>query len=230
MIELEGLAKAYGKTVAVQDVTETIGKGEIVALVGPNGAGKSTTLGIATGQVVPDAGRVRLGGHDLVAAPLDARRALGYLPQEPLLPRTLTPIELLAFVADVRGASREGNEALLALALETPDRDRLIAELSVGTQQKVAFAAALVGAPVAIVLDEPFTGLDVRAVARFEEEVRRRAARGAAVLLSSHDLEGIERLATRAVALRGGRILSRLGPGEVTEAALGALLGGGTAD
>jgi ABC-2 type transport system ATP-binding protein len=225
VIELEALTKAYGKTVAVQNVTETIGRGEIVALVGPNGAGKSTTLGIATGQVVPDAGRVRLGGHDLVTAPLDARRALGYLPQEPLLPRYLTATELLAFVADVRGVPKGGNDALLALALEGPDRDRLIAELSVGTQQKVAFAAALVGAPVAIVLDEPFTGLDVRAVRRFEEEVRRRAAAGAAVLLSSHDFEGIERLATRAVALRAGCVSARLGPGEVTEPALAALLG-----
>lgn len=226
MIELEGLRKAYGKTVAVSDVSETIGQGEIVALVGPNGAGKSTTLGIATGQVIPDAGRVRLGGHDLVGAPLEARRALGYLPQEPLLPRYLTPAELLAFVADVRGAPRDGNDALLALAVEPTDRERLIAELSVGTQQKVAFAAALVGAPAAIVLDEPFTGLDVRAVGRFERAVRERAEAGAAVLLSSHDLEGIERLATRAVALRGGVISARLGAGEVTEERLAALLEG----
>ncbi|MBI2897974.1 MAG: ABC transporter ATP-binding protein [Deltaproteobacteria bacterium] len=224
-LSLESVAKTYGRKVALERADLQVAAGEIVALVGPNGAGKSTTIGIATGQVIADTGRIRLGGKDLVAEPIEARRALGYLPQDPLLPRHLTGAELMRFVADVRSVPHDRVIALLDMALDRADHDRLIGELSAGTQRKLALAAALLGDPVALILDEPFAGLDVGAVARFEAEIRRRSAGGTAVLFSSHDLEGVTRLATRVVALRAGRVVGTLAGAQIEESALVALFG-----
>ena len=208
-IEVEGFSKRYAGRVAVDALSFTVRGGEIAGLVGPNGAGKTTTLRAIAGIHPPSAGRIRVAGHDVVRESTEAKRRLAIVPDEPHLFNSLTVWEHLEFTARVYGVAEwRGPAAELLEELElTERRDSLADELSRGMRQKVAVACALLHEPAVLLFDEPLTGLDPRGIRTLYEAIRRRAAAGAAVLLSSHLLGQIEGLCTAFVVMRQGRLL-----------------------
>jgi len=216
MIEAEGLVKRFGRTTALGGVSLRVGAGERVALLGHNGAGKSTLVKLLTGQLLPGEGRVRLGGVDVAAHPARVREVLGHVPEEPQMWDYLTARETLEYVVAVRG---QGDiEAALALTGLGADADRLVREYSQGMRRKVAIAAALVSAPPVFVLDEALNGLDPPSALVIADELARRAAAGAAVLVSTHVIDLVPRIADRVVVLRAGLVqtdcaVADLGPG-----------------
>jgi ABC-2 type transport system ATP-binding protein len=210
MIEVSGYSKAFGDTVAVSDLTFEVRPGEIVGLVGPNGAGKTTTLRAIAGILRPDAGTLRVAGHDLAKDPVEAKRSLAYVPDTPHPFELLTVVEHLRFTAlayKVEGAEARFDDLLREMAL-FEKRDVLAPALSRGMQQKLAIACAFLHEPKAILLDEPLTGLDPRAIRDMRDSIVARARAGSAVLLSSHLLELVERLCDRVLILHRGRRLA----------------------
>lgn len=216
-IQLDGVRRAFGRTLAVDRVDLTVSSGEIVGLIGHNGAGKSTCLGMIMGLVAPGEGHVRIAGHDVVTAPDAARAALGAVPEHPAVFEWLSAREFLSFVADVRGGDPERALEITGLG---DDADRLIREYSQGMRRKVAIAAAMLGDPKALVLDEALNGLDPPSAVRVKTALRAYADAGGAVLLSTHVVETVASLADRVVMLARGRVVEDravegLGPGEL---------------
>ena len=213
-VEIRHLRKAFRKTVAVDDLSFSIGPGELVGLIGPNGAGKSTTVKLLTGQLVADGGEILVDGRDVLADPLAARRAIGYVPQDLALFPFLTGREVLAFVAEVRGVPPEvaspRMDALLARFGLVGAADRLTREYSEGMARKLAICAALLASPPLLVLDESLNGLDPRAAAEVKAVLAEELARGTAILLVSHILEVLERLCHRVILIEGGRAVATL--------------------
>ena len=209
MIEVRGFTKAYGARVAVRDLAFRVGPGEIVGLVGPNGAGKTTTLRSLAGILRPSAGTLAVGGFDVVREPIEARRRLALVPDDPPLFTSLTVWEHLVLTAQLYDLSgwEERAGALLGELELAARRDDLADELSRGMRQKLCVACALLHEPGALLLDEPLTGLDPRGMRTLFAALRRRAAEGAAVVVSSHLLAQIEALCTRFLVLREGRLL-----------------------
>jgi ABC-2 type transport system ATP-binding protein len=228
MIEVDGLTKLYGPLMAVQGLSFTVAKGEILGLVGPNGAGKTTTLRSLAGMIQPTGGRIRIAGHDLARQPLDAKRALAFVPDEPQLFEYLTVTEHLQFTARLyRQPAAVAEIAPLLEELELSDkRDALASELSRGMKQKLAIACALLHHPQVLMLDEPLTGLDPVGIRRMKRTIAARAQGGTAVLLSSHLLSLVEQICTRVLIIQGGRMVAI---GSVAEIAAGRpeLLGRG---
>jgi ABC-2 type transport system ATP-binding protein len=208
-IELAGFSKHYGDRLAVDSLTFSVPAGEIVGLVGPNGAGKTTTLRAMAGIHAPSAGTVRVAGFDVVRQPVEAKRRLALVPDEPSLFASLTVWEHLEFTARIYGLRGwEPTAAALLDEMELGDRRGSLGdELSRGMRQKVAVACALLHDPAVLLFDEPLTGLDPRGIRTLYEAIRRRAAAGAAVLLSSHLLGQIEGLCTGFAVMRQGRLL-----------------------
>ncbi|PRQ07344.1 ATP-binding cassette domain-containing protein [Enhygromyxa salina] len=180
------LSKRYADRVVLDGVSLELRAGEVVALLGPNGAGKSTLIGCACGTVIPDAGTIEIAGHDLRAAPIQARRALRYLAQESDLPPGLTGRELLEFHADVFDARTSLAEAERLAGLGSA-LDLLATTYSVGMRRRLAFAALACGDAALYVLDEPFAGVDGESCARLAAWLVERRAAGAAILLAAHD-------------------------------------------
>ena len=208
-IELDGFSKHYGDRLAADSLTFSVPPGEIVGLVGPNGAGKTTTLRAIAGIHAPSAGAVRVAGYDVVRQPVEAKRRLALVPDEPSLFASLTVWEHLEFTARIYGVREwQPTAAALLNEMELGDRRQSLGdELSRGMRQKVAVACALLHEPAVLLFDEPLTGLDPRGIRTLYEAIRRRAAAGAAVLLSSHLLGQIEGLCTAFVVMRQGRLL-----------------------
>ena len=247
MIEAQHLTKYYGTTCAVDDVSFTLRRGEVTALVGPNGSGKSTLMRMLTGYFSPTAGRILIDGVDVAARPALARRRLGYLPEQVALYPELTVRRYLAFVAEVkgvgRGARREAVRQVIDRCGLADVADRLAGTLSKGYRQRVGLAQALVGDPEVLVLDEPTVGLDPVQTVDMRGLLRTLAER--TVLLSTHILSEASALCSRIMILARGRLvaedtpaelarrlagLARLavrvdGPAEEVAAALGALPG-----
>jgi ABC-2 type transport system ATP-binding protein len=209
MISVQHLVKAYGDHLAVDDLTFTVESGEIIGLVGPNGAGKTTTMRTIAGILPPSRGTVIVDGHDIVREPVEAKRRLAIVPDEPHLFNALTVWEHLEFTARIYGVAEWQATALALLEeLELIERrDSLADELSRGMRQKVALACALLYEPRALLLDEPLTGLDPRGIRTLYSALRRRAEAGTAVVLSSHLLGQIEGLCTGLLIVRRGRLL-----------------------
>ena len=206
MIAIRDLRKEYGRVVAVDSVSFSVEPGELVALIGHNGAGKSTTIKVLTGQLRPTSGAVSVAGIDVVANPSAAREKLGYVPEEPALYDYLTCREFLELVVELRGGG-DLDEALAMTGLGA-DADRLIREYSQGMRRKTALAAAVVSKPPVLVLDEALNGLDPPSSARVKATLRQLCLQGATVLLSTHVLETVERLADRVVMLAHGRVVA----------------------
>lgn len=210
MIEVESLSKLYGEFRAVQSLSFHVAAGEVVGLVGPNGAGKTTTLRSIAGIVRPTDGRVRVAGHDIEREPVEAKSALALIPDEPHLFDYLTVDEHLRFVGrlyNVPDAAARIPALLDELEL-TEKRRMLPGELSRGMRQKLAIACGLLHEPRALLLDEPLTGLDPVGIRRMKATIARRAAAGAAVLLSSHLLHLVEELCDRVLVLHRGRAVA----------------------
>ena len=212
MIEARQLAKRFGGRAAIEDVSLGVARGEVVGFLGPNGAGKTTTLRILAGVFPPTSGQALIDGHDVVRAPLAARRRLGYAPERPALHLEMTVAGLLDFAAgmkDVGGARarRTAVEDALARAVLGEVAARRIGALSKGVRQRLGLALALVGDPPALLLDEPTAGLDPEQSADMRRLIRGLGTERA-VLVSSHALAEVEALCDRVVILHRGRVLS----------------------
>ncbi len=207
MIEAQGLVKAYGSLRAVDGLDLRVDSGEILGLVGPNGAGKTTALRCLSGIIPPDEGGIVIAGHDLATSPVEAKRALAFVPDEPRLFDYLTARDHLDLVARLYGVT-DGSERAEELLEEFGLRDRRDAfpsELSRGMKQKLMVAMALLHRPRAILLDEPLTGLDPAAMRHMKDRILRTANEGVAVLLSSHMLQLVEELCGRIAIVTHGK-------------------------
>lgn len=204
-LQIEGLCKRFGDTVALQDMTFTVQPGEVFGFVGSNGAGKTTTMRIALGVLSADSGHVHLGGRPIDLA---VRRRIGYMPEERGLYPKMKVGSQLSYLAQLHGLSAvEAADAVTIwttrLGINARVNDTVDA-LSLGNQQRVQLAAALVHDPEVLVLDEPFSGLDPLAVDVMSEVLAEKAAHGVPVIFSSHQLELVERLCHRVgIVVRG---------------------------
>ena len=208
-LEIDGISKRYGQTVAVQDLTLEIHAGELFGFVGRNGAGKTTTMRITLGVLAPDAGVVRWLGVPLT---FEARRRIGYMPEERGLYPKMHVAEQLAYLGELHGmadgAAREAALGWLERFGLAERRDAELQALSLGNQQRVQLAAALVFGPDVLVLDEPFSGLDPVAVDVMAAVLRERAEAGVPVIFSSHELDLVERLCDRVGIIDHGRLVA----------------------
>lgn len=209
LLEARDVSRRYGSRVALQGFDLVLHRGECVGLLGLNGAGKSTALQILAGVIAPHGGRVEVCGHDLVTAPLAARRSLGFLPEFPPLHTDATIDEYLAFCAALRGVPAHGRATAVARAKQACGLaavgGRLIRNLSKGYQQRAGIAQAVVHDPAVVILDEPSAGLDPLQLRELRDLVREASGR-CAVLLSTHLLIEAETLCSRVVVLHEGRI------------------------
>lgn len=209
VIEVQDFHKVYDTTIAVEDLSFTVAGGEILGLAGPNGAGKTTTLRALAGIIQPTKGQLAISGHDLATRPVEAKRALAYVPDDPRLFERLTVYEHFQFVAATYGVEQwqEKTDRLLERLELLPKKDTIASELSRGMRQKVAIGCGYLHCPDAILLDEPLTGLDPRGIRTMKDLIREHAEGGAAIIVSSHLLSLIEDLATTILIVGQGKRL-----------------------
>jgi ABC-2 type transport system ATP-binding protein len=211
-IVVENLRKRYGTRTALADVDLRVDAGEIVGLLGPNGAGKSTALAILATLLRPDEGRVAIGGHELPRGAREARRVLGFVPQDVALYPTLTGRENLRFFGRMLGLERRASADATARVLErvglTARADDPVAHYSGGMRRRLNLACGILHAPRVLLLDEPTAGVDPQSRERIHTAIRQLAYDGTAVLTSTHDMEEAERLCGRTVLLDGGRVVA----------------------
>jgi ABC-2 type transport system ATP-binding protein len=209
-LEVTGLRKAYGDLRAVDGITFAVRAGEVLGLVGPNGAGKTTTLRCLAGIVRPTTGRVRIAGHDLAAAAVEAKRALAFLPDEPRLFEYLTVKEHLNLVARLYGVHgwEERTRALLAELELSGKEDALPTELSRGMKQKLSIACGFLHDPQLILLDEPTVGIDPQSRNAIFDNLEALRARGKSLVYTTHYMEEAERLCDRIVIVDHGRVIA----------------------
>ncbi len=212
MLELRNVTKRYPATTAVKDVSFVARAGEVTGYLGPNGSGKSTTLKMITGLIDPTEGEILFDGAPIRTDPMRYRQRLGYVPEEPQLYPHLTGAEYLEMTGELRGLGRRVLADKIAGFLGQlglyEDRHVPISSYSKGMRQKVLLAAALLHNPDLVLLDEPFSGLDVNSGLVLRELIRELAARGKTVLFSSHELETVERVSARVVILHKGRVVA----------------------
>ena len=211
MIEVKGLTKVYGGHTAVYDVSFKIRNGRIYGLLGPNGAGKSTTMNIIAGCLSPTEGTVLINGYDICDQPMEAKRQIGYLPEQPPLFGDMTPFEYLCFVAEAKGVKDELIDLQVKEAMAVTDilsvKDRLIRNLSKGYRQRVGIAQTMLGSPDIIILDEPTVGLDPKQLTEIRALIRRLGEK-LTVIVSSHILSEIAELCDHVIILSGGRVVA----------------------
>jgi ABC-2 type transport system ATP-binding protein len=212
MLELKGVTKKFLGITAVDNVTFTARAGEITGYLGPNGSGKSTTLKMITGLMDPSAGQILFNGVPIQQDRIAYKQRLGYVPEEPQLYPHLTGAEYLDMVGQLRGLSArslaEKVDGFLHLLSLHADRHVPISAYSKGMRQKILLAAALLHNPELILLDEPFSGLDVSSALVLRGLIRELAEHGKVVLFSSHELETVERVSHRIVILHKGRVVA----------------------
>lgn len=209
MIEVEGLTRKYGDLVAVDDVSFSIGRGEVVGLLGHNGAGKTTIMRMLTGYIEPTAGSVVVDGMPLYEARLSIQRKLGYLSENSPLYPDMSVVRYLEYVADLRGVPRAGRAAVLRRALErTWLMDRAldpVGTLSKGYKQRLGVAQAIVHEPEILILDEPTNGLDPEQIFQMRSLVSD-LSRNATIIVSTHILQEVEAVCERVIIMVQGRI------------------------
>jgi Cu-processing system ATP-binding protein len=219
ILDIRNLCLSFGRLRALEDVSLSVRPGERLALLGHNGAGKSTLFKAVLGFLQPSAGRIAVTGH---APGTDAARiAVNYLPEVVSFPRNLTGREVLVFFSGLRGAPRAAVADLLARVGLTEASDRTVGTYSKGMRQRLGLAQALIGAPRLLLLDEPTSGLDPVSRQEFYEIIADAAARGSAVLLSSHSLEEVQDRTDRVAILAQGKLRA---DGTLAELAAGAAL------
>ncbi len=210
-LEIRGLQKTFTET-AVDDLALTIRAGEFYALLGPNGAGKTTTLRMVAGLLEADAGSVSICGIDAFADPIEAKRVLAWVPDEPMIYDKLTPYEYLEFVAGLwsmdTDLARFRADTLLDQFGLAPHADERCGGFSKGMRQKVALAGALIHEPRLIILDEPLTGLDAGSARQVKSVLQGLVATGVTVIMTTHILEVAERMADRIGVIAKGRLIA----------------------
>ena len=227
LIEARGLTRRYGPNVAVEHIDLTLRRGEILGLLGPNGAGKSTTMKMLTGNLAPTGGTVKINGIDLAADPKGAKRAIGYLPEQPPVHPELTVDEYLEFAAALHGVAKKDRAAALQRAKQscglTEVSRRLIGNLSKGYQQRVGLAQAIVHRPPVIILDEPTVGLDPIQIREIRSLIAT-LAKEHSVILSSHILPEIQAVCSRVLIVNRGRVVFHQSMAELAAAAVPSYL------
>jgi ABC-2 type transport system ATP-binding protein len=212
MLELRRVSKHYASIPAVDDVSFCARPGEVTGYLGPNGSGKSTTMKMITGLLEMTAGHIHFEGKPIQDDLIAYKRRLGYVPEEPNLYNHLSAVEYLTMVAQLRDlpsrSSAERIDGLLHMFALHGDRHASISGYSKGMRQKVLLAAALLHNPELILLDEPFSGLDVASALVLRSLIQELAARGKVVLFSSHELDTVERVCSRVVILHRGKIVA----------------------
>ncbi|RMG29739.1 MAG: ATP-binding cassette domain-containing protein [Gammaproteobacteria bacterium] len=210
LIRADGLVRHYGPHLAVDRVSFTLERGDILGFLGPNGAGKSTTMRMLTGTLAPHAGRIEIDGIDLLERPLEARARIGYLPEQPPLYRELTVDEYLTYCARLHRIPRPRVREAVAVARErcglADAGGRLIGNLSKGYQQRVGIAQAILHMPAVIVLDEPTVGLDPIQIREIRELIRE-LGREHGVILSTHILPEVQEVCNRVQIIHRGRLV-----------------------
>ncbi len=209
MIEISNLVKYYGEKKAVNNISFTVNKGEVLGFLGPNGAGKSTTMNIITGYLSSTSGSVKVNGHDILEEPELAKKCIGYLPELPPLYLDMTVIEYLNFICDLKGVNKKERKAQLAKILSMVKivdvADRLIGNLSKGYKQRVGIAQAMVGNPEILILDEPTVGLDPNQIREIRKLIRT-LANDHTIILSSHILSEVQAVCDRVVIINKGKV------------------------
>ena len=211
MIEVKGLTKVYGNKTAVENVSFKIRNGRIYGLLGPNGAGKSTTMNIIAGCLSPTEGTVLVNGYDVCTQPIEAKRQIGYLPEQPPLFTDMTPLEYLTFVAEAKGVADDLIDRQVKEAMNLTDlvavKDRLIRNLSKGYRQRVGIAQAILGSPDIVILDEPTVGLDPQQLQEIRALIRKLGSK-LTVILSSHILSEISELCDHVIIISEGHVVA----------------------
>lgn len=228
MIEVKGLVKTYGAKRAVDGITFSVKRGDILGFLGPNGAGKSTTMKMITGFLRPDAGSATVDGIDVTANPVAVKRKLGYLPESAPAYPEMTVEEFLGFIAEVRGFRANGARAAqvdraIQLTHLAPVRKQTIETLSKGFKQRVGFAQALLHDPAVLVLDEPTDGLDPNQKNEVRSLIKNMAVEKA-VILSTHILEEVDAICNRVIIISRGRVVADETPAQLRARQPGARL------
>jgi ABC-2 type transport system ATP-binding protein len=212
MFEVRSLHKHYLGIPALDHVSFIARPGEVTGYLGANGSGKSTTMKLATGLIAATSGEILLDGRPIHENPMAYRQRLGYVPEEPHLYTHLSGLEYLVMVAQLRDMKRttadERIHGLLRLFGLHGDRDAAISSYSKGMRQKILLSAALMHNPDLVLLDEPFSGLDVGSSLVLRSLIRELAARGKIVLFSSHELETVERVCSHVIILHRGKVVA----------------------
>ncbi|MBQ8400660.1 MAG: ATP-binding cassette domain-containing protein [Clostridia bacterium] len=210
MIEINNLVKNYGSKFAVDDISFRVGKGEIVGFLGPNGAGKSTTMNILTGYLSSTSGEARVGGIDILENPYEAKKLIGFLPEQPPVYYDMTVDEYLNFVYEIKKCKLNRDKHLTEIRMVTKIDDvrhRLIGNLSKGYRQRVGIAQALVGNPPVIIFDEPTVGLDPKQIIEIRNLIRN-LGQNHTVILSTHILTEVQAVCDRIVIINEGKIIA----------------------
>lgn len=211
MIEVTHLTKYYGDFLAVNDLSFTIEDGHVYGFLGPNGAGKSTTMNMMTGCLSPTDGTIRIGGFDILESPEQAKRLIGYLPEQPPVYMNETPQEYLEFVGEAKGLRGKALRAQIDEVVEsagiTDVRDRLIGTLSKGYRQRVGIAQALLGNPQVIILDEPTVGLDPIQIIEIRDFIKE-LGKTHTVILSSHILSEVQAVCEQVLIISKGKLVA----------------------
>lgn len=211
MIKVEHLTKYYGDFLAVDDLSFQIAEGHVYGFLGPNGAGKTTTMNIMTGCLSPTSGSVTVGGFDILAEPEQAKRLIGYLPEQPPLYMNETPVEYLRFVGEAKGLRGEELDRQISEVIgQVKIREvahRRISALSKGYRQRVGIAQALLGSPKVIILDEPTVGLDPLQIIEIRDLIRQ-LGQVHTVILSSHILSEVQAICEKILIIAHGKLLA----------------------
>lgn len=210
MIEVKNLVKKYGTFLAVDDLSFTVEKGEIIGLLGPNGAGKSTTMNMITGYISSTEGTVTIDGYDIFEEPEEAKKRIGYLPEQPPVYMDMKVIEYLQFVAELKKVPKNERDTMLREIMKSTKvldvKERLIRHLSKGYKQRVGIAGALVGYPDVIILDEPTVGLDPKQIIEIRDLIRSLSQKHT-VILSSHILSEVSAVCDRVIIINQGKLI-----------------------
>lgn len=209
MIEVSGLCKSFGTVEALKNISFSVNSGEIVGFLGPNGAGKTTTLDILTGCLGADQGRIVIDGRDIMEDPINAKKSIGYLPDDPPLYRDMTVTEYVTYAAALRGVDgriikNQVRKTLDRLDLGTVS-GRLVGHLSKGFRQRVGLAQAIVHDPKVLILDEPTEGLDPNQIVQIRDLIKELAG-AHTILFSSHILHEVEQTCERFIIINKGQI------------------------
>ena len=219
MIKIEHLVKRYGANYALNDVSFEIGEGEIVGLLGPNGAGKSTTMNILTGYLSTTSGAAYVGGINILENPIEAKKFIGFLPEQPPVYGDMTVLEYINFVYELKSATQPREEhvnEILSTVKLTDVKNRLIRNLSKGYKQRVGIAQALVGDPKVIIFDEPTVGLDPKQILEVRNLIRSLGKRHT-VILSTHILSEVQAVCERVIIINKGRIIANERTEDITK-------------